>query len=100
MSAIYDQLCDRGRKIMMIIIAGSTACVMFALAWFSYEYVARVALLGKVTPSLQLPLYLTYLWVPLGFLITGIQYVMTVVQNVRSPDVWISYEQIDSYEEV
>jgi TRAP-type C4-dicarboxylate transport system permease small subunit len=100
MSAIYDQLGDRGRKIMMIIIAGSTACVMFALAWFSYEYVARVALLGKVTPSLQLPLYLTYLWVPLGFLITGIQYVMTVVQNVRSPDVWISYEQIDSYEEV
>jgi TRAP-type C4-dicarboxylate transport system permease small subunit len=99
MSAIYDQLGDRGRKIMMIIIAGVTACVMLSLAWFSYEYVARVALLGKVTPSLQLPLYLTYLWVPLGFLITGIQYVLTVVQNLKSPDVWISYEQIDSYEE-
>jgi TRAP-type C4-dicarboxylate transport system permease small subunit len=100
MSAIYDQLGDRGRKVMMIIIAGVTASIMFALAWFSYEYVARLAKLGKVTPSLQIPLYLTYLWVPIGFLITGIQYLLTVVQNLRSEDVWISYEQVDSYEEV
>ena len=99
MSAIYDQLNDRGRKVLMIIIAGATALVMFALAWFSYEYVARLAQLGKVTPSLQVPLYLTYLWVPIGFVITGIQYLLTVVQNLRSDDVWISYEQIDSYEE-
>jgi hypothetical protein len=32
--------------------------------------------------------------------ITGIQYLLTVVQNLRSDDVWISYEQIDSYDEV
>ncbi len=38
---------------------------------------------GKVTPSLQVPLYLTYFWVPLGFVITGIQYVMTVVKNLQ-----------------
>lgn len=100
MSALYDQLDDRGRKVLMIIIAAATALVMFALAWFSYEYVARLAKLGKVTPSLQVPLYVTYLWVPIGFLITGIQYLLTVVQNLRSDDVWISYEQIDSYEEV
>jgi C4-dicarboxylate transporter DctQ subunit len=100
MSAVYDQFGDRGRKVLMIIIAATTACVMFALAWFSYEYVARLASLGKVTPSLQVPLYLTYLWVPVGFVITGIQYALTVVQNLGSEDVWISYEQVDSYEEV
>jgi TRAP-type C4-dicarboxylate transport system permease small subunit len=58
-----------------------------------------VAKLGKVTPSMQIPLYLTYLWVPLGFVITGIQYILTVVKNLRSDDVYISYEQIDSYDE-
>ena len=100
MSALYDQLGERGRKVLMIIIAAGTALVMFALAWFSYEYILRLAKLGKVTPSLQVPLYLTYLWVPVGFLITGIQYALTVVQNLRSAAVWISYEQIDSYEEV
>jgi TRAP-type C4-dicarboxylate transport system permease small subunit len=100
MSAVYDQFGDRGRKALMILIAGVTAAVMFALAWFSFDYVARVAMLGKVTPSLQLPLYLTYLWVPVGFVITGIQYILTVVKNLREPDVYISYEQIDSYDEV
>jgi TRAP-type C4-dicarboxylate transport system permease small subunit len=99
MSAVYDQLSDRQRKIAMIVIAGLTAAVMFALAYYSYLYVARVAKLGKVTPSLQVPLYLTYLWVPVGFLITGIQYILTVVKNLQSGDVYISYEQVDAYEE-
>jgi C4-dicarboxylate transporter DctQ subunit len=99
MSAVYDQLSDRQRKAMMILIAGVTAAVMFVLAYYSYVYVARVATLGKVTPSLQVPLYLTYFWVPLGFIITGIQYIMTVVKNLQSDDIYISYEQIDTYDE-
>ena len=99
MSAVYDQLSDRQRKAMMILIAGVTAAVMFVLAYYSYVYVARVATLGKVTPSLQVPLYLTYFWVPLGFIITGIQYIMTVVKNLQSDDVYISYEQVDTYDE-
>jgi C4-dicarboxylate transporter DctQ subunit len=99
MSAVYDQLSDRQRKAMMILISAVTAAVMFVLAYYSYVYVARVAKLGKVTPSLQVPLYLTYFWVPLGFIITGIQYIMTVVKNLQSDDIYISYEQIDTYEE-
>jgi TRAP-type C4-dicarboxylate transport system permease small subunit len=100
MSAFYDQLSDRNRKILMILIAAVTAAVMFVLAYYSYLYVARVAKLGKVTPSLQVPLYLTYLWVPVGFVITGIQYVLTAVKNLQSRDVYISYEQVDAYEEL
>jgi len=99
MSAVYDQLSDRQRKAVMVLIAGVTAAVMFVLAYYSYVYVARVATLGKVTPSLQVPLYLTYFWVPLGFIITGIQYIMTVVKNLQSDDIYISYEQIDTYDE-
>jgi C4-dicarboxylate transporter DctQ subunit len=99
MSAVYDQLSDRQRKAMMILIAAVTAVVMFVLAYYSYIYVSRVARLGKVTPALQVPLYLTYFWVPLGFIITGIQYIMTVVKNLQSDDIYISYEQIDTYEE-
>lgn len=99
MSAVYDQLSDRGRKILMIVIAASTALVMFVLAYYAYEYIARLAKLGKVTPSLQVPLWLTYLWVPIGFVITGIQYGLTVVRNLQAPDVYISYEQVDTYEE-
>ncbi|MCP1336775.1 TRAP transporter small permease [Hyphomicrobiales bacterium FT118] len=100
MSAVYDQFGDTGRKALMLLIAGGTAAVMFVLAWYSWSYVDGLARRGTVTPSLQIPLYLTYLWVPVGFVITGIQYVLTVVRNLQSPDVFISYEQIDAYDEV
>lgn len=100
MSAFYDQLSDRGRKILMIIIASATGAVMFWLSWISLEYVISVANSGKVTPALRVPLYLTYLWVPFGFFLTGIQYALTVLRNVRDPDVWISWEAVDSYEEI
>lgn len=99
MSAIYDQLPDLGRKIMMIIIAGVTSVIMFVLAYYAYSYVHRIWELEKVTPSMRVPLWITYVWVPLGFFITGIQYALTVVQNLRSSEVYVSYEKIDSYEE-
>jgi TRAP-type C4-dicarboxylate transport system permease small subunit len=87
MSAVYDQLSDRNRKILMVIIATVTSVIMFVLAYYAFVYVSRVARLGKVTPSLQLPLYLTYVWVPIGFFITGLQYAHTVVSNLRHPDI-------------
>ena len=99
MSAFYDQLGDRGKKILMIVMCATTAVVMFMLAYYAYGYVARIERMGKVTPALQAPLYLTYLWVPIGFAITGIQYSLAVVQNVREPEIYVSYEQVDSYDD-
>ena len=99
MSAIYDQLPDAGRKVLMIIIAAVTSVIMFVLAYYAFSYVHRIWELEKVTPSLRVPLWLTYVWVPVGFFITGIQYALTVFQNLRTTEVYISYEKIDSYEE-
>lgn len=98
MSAVYDQLPDRWRKALMIVICALTAAIMFLLAYYAVSYLAIVADLQKVTPALQIPLYLTYLWVPVGFAITGVQYVLTIVQNLRKPDVYISFEEIDRYD--
>jgi len=99
MSAVYDQFGDRGRKALMILISAFTAAVMFLLAWYSYEYVERLAGRGRVTPALQIPVFWTYLWVPIGFAITGIQYLFTVIKNLVEEDVYISYEERDVYDE-
>lgn len=99
MSAFYDQLGDAGRKALMIIICIGTAAVMFLMAWYSFEYVVKTASSGRVTPALRVPLYLTYLWVPLGFLITGIQYTLTIVRNLAEREVYVSYEAVDAYDE-
>jgi TRAP-type C4-dicarboxylate transport system permease small subunit len=99
MSALYDQLGETGKKLLMILICATTAFIMFLLAYYSYGYVARIHMLGKVTPALQLPLYLTYIWVPIGFIVTGIQYFLAVLKNLREREVYLSYEHIDSYED-
>lgn len=99
MSAFYDQLSDRGRKVLMVIIAAITAVIMFMLAYYAGQFVANLARRGRVTPALQVPLYITFLWVPVGFAITGIQYALTVLRNIQAEGVWISYEQLDGYDE-
>lgn len=99
MSAIYDQLPDRAKKVLMIVIAGMTAAVMFVLAWYSLKYVQRNFALGRTTPSLQIPLWITYVWVPIGFAVAGVQYLATVLQNLQRPEVYISYSKVDVYDE-
>lgn len=98
MSAIYDQLPPVWRKRLMLTICAVTAAFMFILAYYAVQYVMIIALLGKVTPALQIPLYLTYLWVPVGFTITGIQYILTFIQNWRRRGIFISYEERDVYD--
>ncbi len=101
MSAFYDLLGPRPKKLMMILIAAMTAVVMFILSWYALEYVLKIAKRGRVTPSLQFPLYLTYVWVVVGFFLTGIQYVLTVIKNfdLSDEDVYISYVTVDQYED-
>lgn len=101
MTALYDQLPPRARKVLMIVIAAVTAAVMLTLAWYCFEYVQRTAARGKVTPALQVPLYLTYLPVLFGFVLSGIQYLLTVLRNLDfdDPRVFASFSAVDEYED-
>lgn len=100
MTAIYDQLPIVAKKAMMIVIALVTAGIMFALAYFAFEYVAKTASRGRLTPALKVPLYLSYVPVVLGFAITGVQYLLTAWRNLdfNDPDVYVSYSKRDEYE--
>ncbi len=101
MSAIYDMLSPRSQKLLMIFIAGLTAAIMFLLAWYALEYVQKTAQRERVTPALQVPLYLTYIWVIIGFAVTAIQYTLTAIRNLdlSDPCVYISYTKEDTYED-
>lgn len=101
MSALYDLLPDRGRKIFMIVIALTTGITMLALAWFAAQYALRVAARGQVTPALQLPLWTIYIWVVVGFVATAVQYFLTALRNfdLSDPTVFVSPTVVDSYED-
>jgi C4-dicarboxylate transporter, DctQ subunit len=99
MSAIYDQLNDRMRKVLMIVIALVTAAFMFTLAWYSVTYVLSVYNTGRIAPATRLPVYIMLVWLPIGFVVTGIQYVLTAVANLTRSDVYLSASVVDSYDE-
>ncbi|WP_170575632.1 TRAP transporter small permease [Ruegeria atlantica] len=101
MSAIYDALPIKARKGLMVIIAATTSLVMAVLAWYALEYVQKVASRGRITPALQLPLYLTYVWVVIGLALTSFQYLLTAIRNLNfaEEEVYVSYLEIDSYED-
>ncbi|MGJ8571464.1 MAG: TRAP transporter small permease [Hoeflea sp.] len=99
MSAIYDALPAPARKGFMVLIATVTAITMFALCYFSIGYITKVAVSGRVLPSLQLPVYWIFLWVPIGFFMTGLQYALTAVKNLTGKDIYLSTRVLEGYDE-
>lgn len=99
MSAIYDALPVGGRRVLMISIAFFTSLVMFFLLYYSVFYILDLYDKGRILPALGFPIYIIYIWVPIGFLITGIQYFLTGIKNFRTRDVYLSTSVVDSYKD-
>ena len=98
MSAIYDALPPKGRKILMIIIATVTAVFMFGLCYYSFTFLLTQADRGRVLPSLQIPVWITLVWVPVGFFMTGLQYTLTAIKNIISKDTYLSTSVLEGYD--
>ncbi len=99
MSAIYDALPVGGRKALMIFISLFTSLVMFFLLYYAVIYILDLYDKGRILPALGIPIFWIYLWVPLGFLITGIQYLLTAIKNLTSRDVYLSTGVLDGYKD-
>ena len=90
MSAIYDALPKRLRKILMTCITAVTAVIMLYLSWYAVQYILSLYAKGRVYPALGIPVYISYLWVPIGFLVTGIQYALTLIKNLQNNEIYLS----------
>lgn len=99
MSAIYDALPVGGRKALMIGISFFTSLVMFFLLYYSVLYILDLYSKGRILPALGFPIFIIYIWVPIGFLITGIQYLLTGIKNFRTRDVYLSTSVVDGYKD-
>ncbi|WP_306121033.1 TRAP transporter small permease, partial [Roseitalea sp. MMSF_3504] len=99
MSAIYDALPARTRKVLMIVISLITAAFMLALAWYAFAYIITQAGRGRLLPALQIPVWWTLVWVPAGFLLTGLQYLLTAIKNVIEKDIYLSTHVLEGYDE-
>jgi C4-dicarboxylate transporter, DctQ subunit len=99
MTAIYDQLGDRTRKAFMVTITATTSLVLFVLGWYAVEYVRAVHELGGVFPVLRIPFSVVFAIAPVGLFLAGIQYALATARNLTSPEIYLSFEKRDEYDE-
>lgn len=98
MSAIYDAMPPATRKVMMVCISLTTCVVMFVLCYYSAAYIDTQAGRGRVLPSLQIPVWWTLVWVPVGFFMTGMQYLLTAIKNLTQKDIYLSTRVLEGYD--
>lgn len=84
MSALTDLLAPQQRRWAMAVIQACTALALGLLAWYATTYILRVQALGQVTPAMQIPVWTTLLWLPLGLCIAALQFVLAAWANLRS----------------
>ncbi|SDJ32067.1 TRAP transporter small permease [Salimicrobium halophilum] len=86
MSAFYDMAPFKVRKVLSIFIPLLTAIILFAFAYYSTLYVLDIKASGRVTPALQMPTYILYMFIPIGFFLGGIQFIRNMWINIRDRD--------------
>lgn len=94
MSAVFDLLNPKFKKIFMIIISGVSTVMMLYIAYISLQYTMKVLELGRVTPSLRIPMYLIIAIVPIGFVLGAIEYARTFILNITKKQLYLSTEVV------
>lgn len=98
MTAFYDLLTKPHRRRLRAAICIATACLLAYLAVYAVSYALTVRALGSVSPVLQVPLWIVYLWAPAGLSLACLQYTLTGWQNIHSKEeAYVAYGLVDSH---
>lgn len=96
MTAVYDYLGYRSRKVIATLIAISTAAMMFFLCYQAYLYVLELKDINRLSPALEFPVYIIYSIIPIGFGIAGVQYLSCFLMNLTHREIYLSHDVIES----
>ncbi|WP_020611444.1 TRAP transporter small permease [Sediminispirochaeta bajacaliforniensis] len=99
MGAFLDLMPPKLEKIFIFVISAINAVVLLIMAWYGFQYMNQMRILGQLTSALQVPYWTFMIIVPIGFASAGIQYIRTIIKNIAEKDVWLSPEQQSEYEE-
>lgn len=86
MSAVLDFAPFKLKKALTLFISFCTMVLMFVFAYFGYEYLLTVIARGRVTPALEIPRYFITMFLPIGFTLAGIQYLINFILNIKDKD--------------
>lgn len=87
MSAVFDAVPYKMKKIFLYVISFGSSASLFFLAYLSVKYIYQVYALGRITPALSIPAWIIYSVMPLGFFLMAIQYLIAFVLNIKHKNV-------------
>lgn len=87
MTALFDTLPVKIKKVLLCFTSGVTFLGLLYFAYLCYGYVLRVQAMGRITSALEIPIWLVFAVVPIGFFLTAIQYLINLILNIRHKDV-------------
>lgn len=90
MSALTDHIPPRQRRHAFAAIQTVTAIVLLVLGWYATQYILRIQGLGRVTPAMQVPTWITLVWLPLGLGLTALQFGLAALTNLRRDEPYLS----------
>jgi len=98
MGAFLDAMPPKWEKACIIFISFVSAIVMAIMTWFALQYLLNAMQRGHTSPALRIPKWTFYIIIPLGFWLAAIQYVRTIIKNIKEDEPWQSAEQQSEYE--
>ncbi|MPN06240.1 Ectoine TRAP transporter small permease protein TeaB [bioreactor metagenome] len=82
MTVFFDIMPPKGKKLFLFISSSFTTACLLYLTYLSSNYIMGVYNTGRVTPALGLPMWIPYMFVPLGFLLGALQYLVILLLNI------------------
>ncbi|MDV7341484.1 TRAP transporter small permease [Terasakiella sp. A23] len=95
MTAMYDSMGYRGKKIISTLIAAVTGVLIFYLAYKSIFYVQELKEINRLSPALQFPVYIIYSIIPVGLFIAGLQYIIAFFMNLTHREIYVSHDVVE-----
>ncbi len=73
------------RKSVEILAIGISIAYCVLVVRFGLDLVFRVRAMGNITPTLEIPMFIPYLAIPVGVTLMGIRYVMELIAKIKAP---------------
>lgn len=86
MSALIDSIPRKYKKFYIYFTSAVSTVLLWWLGYLGTLYVLRIMNSGRITPSLQFPMWILYIFVPLGFFLASLQYLVTIVANIQDKE--------------
>lgn len=93
MLGLFDIMPEKIKKAGAILISLVTGITMGVLTYISFTYVSYLYDIGKMSINLNVPTYVVFFFLSLGFLFTTIQYILILIKNLSCEKIFLGLEK-------